>query len=210
VNEIDPANVGIYGIGIAPRTEGKNSGPEGVFFAWTGTVSDVLGENESPGVYIPNYDNAQLSDRMMDEIAGEMNTHDVSGLREDQFSDYARSQYPSALDNELEALFPLFSAADLTWEPLSEEPVVREAVDGDGQTLLLLPIYRVSSGGKDYWLFFADFTVNTIDPENLGLYAIGVAPRTASGDSPEEQALFAWADTFDVDATAPAGIFIPQ
>ena len=146
----------------------------------------------------------------MEEIAQELNTHDVSGLREHRFSEYARTQYPSALDDELEALFTLFPASDLTWEALSEEPVARETADSDDQTILLLPIYRVGSGDKDYWLFFADYTVNTIDPDNLGLYAIGVAPRTPSEDSAQERALFAWADTFDVEASTPPGILISQ
>ena len=47
-------------------------------------------------------------------------------------------------------------------------------------------------------------------PSNVGLYAIGDAPRTESGDSAAEQALFAWADSFDVDASIPPGIFMSE
>jgi hypothetical protein len=59
-------------------------------------------------------------------------------------------------------------------------------------------------------VFFAYFIENTVEPTNQGFYAIGVAPWTESGDSPAEKALFAWADTFDVDASVPPGIFISQ
>jgi len=209
VNDIDPANVGVYGIGVAPRTERASSGPEGVFFSWTGSVSD-LHDNGPPGVYIPDYDNVELSDRMMDNIAEDLDTQDDVGLRLDAFTEYAQTQYPEALDDEVDELFTLFSDGDMVWEGLAEEPEVRVAADGGNEAILLLPIYRVSSGGREYWLFFADFTVNTIDPDNLGLYAVGVAPRTESEDSPQETALFAWADSFDVDASTPTGILIAE
>jgi hypothetical protein len=68
----------------------------------------------------------------------------------------------------------------------------------------------VSSGGVDYRLFCADFRENAADHSNLGIYAIGVAPWTDSGDSAAEKALSAWADAFDVDASVPPGIFISQ
>jgi len=209
VNDQDPHNIGIYGLGVTARTETGTSGPEGDFFSWAGSVNDTHASNP-PSVYIPHFDNSQLSDDMMDRIVANLNTQDTVGLKDEDFAQYAQTQNPGALDDEIAALFALFPAGDVTWEPLSDEPLAREASDGDNETLLLLPIYQVSSGGNDYWLFFADYTVNTIHPDNLGLYAIGVAPRTTSGDSPQEQALFAWAETFDVDAATPAGIFIPE
>lgn len=70
-------------------------------------------------------------------------------------------------------------------------PTVRENTGGGEEQLLLLSRFRVSSGGVEYWLFCADFRENTLDPSNLGIYAIGAAPWTESGDSPAEQALFA-------------------
>jgi hypothetical protein len=57
-------------------------------------------------------------------------------------------------------------------------------------------------------LSFAYYPENAIDPTNLGIYAIGVAPRTESGESAAEKALFAWIDTFDVDAKVPPAVFI--
>jgi hypothetical protein len=210
INDNDPDNVGTYGIGVAPRTEMGNSGPEGMFFAWASSVRDLEGENGPPGVYIPSYDNTELSNRMMDKVVEDLNTQDVSGLRVEVFSEHAQTEHAAALDDEIDALFALFPSGDLTWQELSEPPVVREWVEGDDEAILLLPIYEVTSAGKGYWLFFADFTVNTIDATNLGLYAIGVAPRTETVDSPQEQVLFAWADTFEVDASTPPGILIAE
>jgi hypothetical protein len=210
INENDPANVGIYGMGVAPRTENLDSGPEEALMSWAGSVADLEGENGPPGVYIPSYDYIELSDLTMEKVVEDVTAQDVSGLRVEVFSEYAQTEHAAALDDEIDALYSFVSSEDLTWQLRDEPLAVREKVEGDDEAILLLPIYEVTSGGKDYWLFFADFTVNTIDPTNLGLYAVGVAARTPSGDSPEEQALFAWADTFDVDASTPPGILISQ
>lgn len=216
-NEIDPDNVGVYGMGVAPRTAGSGpavagSGPEGVFFSWTSSFKNLyeLDADVPPGVYVPNYDNTDLSNRSMADIVEDLNTQDVSGLRVEKFTERAHTEYAAELDDELEELFSLFPNGDLTYQELTDGPVVREVAEGDEETILLLPIYAIRSGGRDYWLFFADFTVNTIDPDNLGLYAVGVAPRTESGDSAQEQALFAWAESFDVEATTPPAILILQ
>ena len=216
VNENDPDNVGVYGMGVAPRTPGSapalpGSGPEGVFFSWRNSLvtSYDVASNSPPGVYIPDYDNAELADRTLAKIIEELNTQDDLGLLE-RFTERARIELAAELEGELDELFSLFPDGDVAWHELPDEPIVRERADGDDETILLLSTYRVSSGGKDYWLSFADFTVNTIDPDNLGVYAIGVAPRTESGDSAPELALFAWTNSFDVEASSPAGIFLAE
>jgi hypothetical protein len=215
VNEQDPENLGVYAIGAAPRTEtltpglrlGLSSGPEGMFFRWTGSVSGT-DPTADPGGYIPDYEYADLSDLMVkDLIDDDLNTQDHSGLR-DKFTEHAQVQFPDALVDEVDALFALFPEGGIVWEPLQEQPEARVTVDGDEETILLLPIYRITAGGEEYWFFFADYTVNTIDPQNLGIYGIGVAPHTATGDSPAEQALFEWADSFQIDTDVPPKVVI--
>ena len=51
---IDPANAGLYAVGITPWTEDVHSGPTKLFFAWAGSIGiDGDGENGYPGVYVP-------------------------------------------------------------------------------------------------------------------------------------------------------------
>jgi hypothetical protein len=208
VNDLDPENLGIYGLGAYPRTERRDSGPEGMFVEWSVTVSSTSGENGPPGIYIPDYDNVDLSELVIEEIIDDdLNIQDPVGLRE-RFTDYAQAQFPDSLDGEIDALFDLLPDGGLTWKPLTQQPAVRVLIDGDKETILLLPVYGVTADGNDYWLFFAYYTVNTIDPDNLGLYGIGVAPRTATGDSPAEQALFDLADSFEIDTEVPPQIVI--
>jgi len=215
VNEQDPENLGVYAIGATPRTEtltpglrlGLSSGPERMFFRWAGSVSGT-DPTAPPGGYFPDYDYADLSDLMVkDLIDDDLNIQDHSGLR-DKFTEYAQVQFPDALVDDVDALFALLPEGDIVWESLQEEPEARVAVDGEEETILLLPIYRITAGGEDYWFFFADYTVNTIDPQNLGLYGIGVAPRTSTRDSPAEQALFEWADSFQIDTDVPPKVVI--
>ena len=161
-----------------------------------------------PGVYV-GYDNDEMSQHMMTQIVDWVNLQSDLGLA-DKFSDYARTEYATAIDDELTALVALFPEGDLVWEDLEPAPTVRESTDSGAGTTLLVSTYRVSSGTGDFWFSFAYFTENAIDPSNIGIYAIGVAPRTEAGDSPAEQALFAWADSFDVDASVPPGIFVSQ
>jgi hypothetical protein len=45
------------------------------------------------------------------------------------------------------------------------------------QTVLLFGNYKVSANGKNYDLDFADHAVNEVDdPDNVGIYTLGVAP----------------------------------
>ena len=125
------------------------------------------------------------------------------------FSDYARAKYPNAIDDEhLDPLYTVFPDGDATPHDAEQtEPVIREHTENGEKQTLMLSTHRVSSSTGDYWVFFAYFIENTVEPTNQGFYAIGVAPWTESRDSPAEQALFAWADSFDVAASVPPGVF---
>lgn len=209
VNEIDPDNVGIYKLGATPRTERRDSGPEEMFFEWMGTVPRPEDNPPPPpGVYVPHYDNIDLSEKAIEEvITDDLNIQDSLGLRE-RFTNYAQAQFPEALDDEIDALYDVLPVGDIAWEPLTREPDVRVEVDGEEETILLLPVYRITAGGQVFWLFVAYYTVNTIDPDNLGLYGIGVAPRTATGDSAAEQALFNLVDSFEIDTEIPPQVVV--
>jgi hypothetical protein len=203
----NPGNVGIYGLGIMPLTEDYEVGPAELFYHWAGAIQpDLSDEDGYPGVYV-GYDNTVMSRYTMSSIVEELNTPDDVGLRE-RFSEYA--QRDSKLKDEVDALFALFPDANVRWHDPDTVPVAREKTDNGQRTLMLLTTYRVSAGSHNYWLFYADFRENPADPTNLGIYAIGLAPRTTSENSAAEKAFFAWADTFDVDASVPPGIFISQ
>jgi hypothetical protein len=207
---IDPENVGIYGLGVTPWTDDIYSGPADAFWYWASKIHyDESDPDGYPGVYV-GYDNSELSLHRLPEIVEELNTQDHLGL-EERFTAYAQAEHGAELKDGIDKLYALLPGDEVAWQKDQQAaPIAREKTDSGGTTLLLLSTYRVSSGGVDYRLFCADFRENAADHSNLGIYAIGVAPWTDSGDSAAEKALSAWADAFDVDASVPPGIFISQ
>jgi hypothetical protein len=205
----DPTNVGLYGLGVTPWAEDRRGGASGEFSSWAGAMTvDETNEYGYPGIYVPpDINHVALQD--VDGIITVLNRWDADRLRGD-FSYYAQAEYPTELE-KVDDLFTLFSERDVVRrDDPPPAPVVRENTDDGQKQSLLLSKHRVSAGGEDYWLFFADFTENTVNPDNVWFYAIGVAPWTESGDSPAEKALFSWADSFDVEASVPPGVFISK
>jgi hypothetical protein len=210
VNEIsDPDNVGIYGLGIAPWTDNLDLGPTDTFLYWTSKIKYDESDPEGyPGVYV-GYDNTQLSLHKMADIVQKVMMQDDVGLTQ-KFTEAAQADHAADITAGIDKLFALFPKGDITWQTKDPQPapVVREQGDKGSETTLLLSTYQVSSGAAKYWLTFAYFPQNVFNPNNAGIYAIGAAARTASGDTPAEKALFAWTDSFDINATVPPGVFI--
>lgn len=205
-NENDPENVGIYALGAVLQTDARDSGPEAAFFSWTGLVDVDARSGGPPGIFIG--DDGQLSHDRMAQIIAALNSHDAAALK-GMFTRYAVEEHSTDLDDGLDDLFSYFPEGDVSWQESQGGSAIYKRVDGDARTVLLPSFYRVSSGGVDYRLFFADFTENTIDPDIVGLYAIGVVPAAEWRNSEPEAELYPWTGTFDLDASGHPGIFIP-
>ena len=98
----------------------------------------------------------------------------------------------------------------LTWE---RDRVASTVNTVGGTTELLDALYKVSVDGNDYWLVFKDFTENAHDPENVGLYGVGVAPWSESPQSGPSGLLLAWAGSIQIDGTGQngyPGIYVPE
>lgn len=144
------------------------------------------------------------------QIADAVNSKDAAALL-GVFTEYALAEHSAEIDAGVERLLALFPDGDLVSQEERHIPAVEyRRIDDDHRTILSGSLYRVRSGGNYYHLFFADLTVNMIDPENVGVYALGVAPRTESSWSGPERAFYSWMDQFDIDPSAPPGIYIPE
>jgi hypothetical protein len=206
----NPDRVGVYAIGVTPLLNDLNSGPESLFHAWAGSIKlDESGEMGYAGVYIPDYDSPEVSDYAMKRIVQTLDGGD-RGYFAERFSLQVRAALGATLTDDVDALFAFLPEGEIAWEPIHDGPVARSGPDGAGETVLLLSRYPVSSHGQDFWVAFAYFPVNESDPRLEGIYALGIARRTGSADSLQEEALFAWIDAFDVTASTPPGIFIAE
>jgi hypothetical protein len=79
----------------------------------------------------------------------------------------------------------------------------------------IYPQYLVSADGKKYDLFFVLFSVNSFDPDNVGIYALGITPHSADHFSASgvPKPFYAWSGAFDngnyTDPGTP-GVYVPQ
>jgi hypothetical protein len=73
--------------------------------------------------------------------------------------------------------------------------------------------YRLTIDGEDYRLFFADFTVNDlVDPDNVGIYAMGLTPWTGDNVTGGSKAFSEWAGAIHYDGTHAKGypgVYVP-
>lgn len=205
-NENDPKNVGIYLMGAVLKTASEDSGPEAAFDTWARTVDVEARHGGPPGIFIP--DDGQLTHQTMARIMTALNNHDAAALK-GMFTESARTKHSAYIDNGLKQLFSYFPHGDIVWDQDHGGSGVDRRIKGDKKTVFLPSFYRITSGGVDYRFFFADFAENTIDPTEVGIYAMGVVPTAAARQDVPEAELYPWAKSFDVAASGPPGIFVP-
>ena len=204
-NTIDPNNVGLYVLGAVLDTEAGDSGPELAFNSWGQRVDVEAGS--PPGIFVA--DNGQLSRDRMAHIVDALNSHNAAALK-GMFTESARANYSAEIDKGLNYLLLLFPNGDIVWQPdQGGSAIYKRDIDGK-RTVLLPTFYTVSSGGVNYRFFFADFTENTIDPSNVGIYAIGAVPAAKMWLDEPEKPIYPWSSSFDLNASTPPGIYIPQ
>lgn len=208
VNDVEnPANVGVYALGVTPWTEARSDAEIG-FLAWSNGIrltSD--GEYGYPGIYVPRdglvYPSDQADERM-EQITAALNSHDPAALTA-MFSAPAL-QKASAFESRLASLFDLFADGGVTWE----QYVVNDTGDETGKAIkLLTSYYTLSAHGQDYNFFFAEFVVDQKDPDNLGLASLAVTPLTEFGAPDQDQEFIDWTQSWDDDAGGFTGIYVP-
>ncbi|HTL40766.1 MAG TPA: DUF5104 domain-containing protein [Pseudolysinimonas sp.] len=154
-------------------------------------------------------DNAQ-ADAQMERVAAALDNGDREALTA-LFSTTALRE-ATDLDERLDHLLSLFPQGDLTWTRNTSVGAESEN-DYEAKTELLYAFYKVTADGKDYRLFFADFTVNDlVDPDNVGIYALGVIPWTDDVHSDVAEPFFIWANSIHIRQNGPAaypGIYMP-
>jgi Domain of unknown function (DUF5104) len=159
-------------------------------------------------------DPTKQADVEMGRIADAVNHHDATALKK-LFSNAARAK-AIGLDSGVKALLSAFPSGITSWKQTEDSPGENIETDFGKETLLLSGYIKVQANGKEYELNFLDYAVNQIDdPNNVGLYAIGVAPYTTDPytSSGAKKPLEAWDSQFgekDHQATGDPGVFISQ
>jgi hypothetical protein len=161
-----------------------------------------------PGVYLDG-DNAQ-ADAQMETIAAAVKDLDPAALKA-LFTKRALDEAVD-LDAGLDYFLSFFPDGEFTWK---RDAIGSEAeTDGFGATTEMLRAnYRLTIDGEDYRLFFADFTVNDlVDPDNVGIYAMGLTPWTGDNVTGGSKAFSEWAGAIHYDGTHAKGypgVYVP-
>jgi hypothetical protein len=150
------------------------------------------------------------------QIVEAVNHHDAAALKA-MFSTRALDE-AADIDARLGYLLSLFPDGGLTSNWGVGPAAERQYKDGMVTEVLLVE-YNVSAGGRDYSLFFADFTANElIDPDNVGLYALGVTPwpddhHSWIVEAPSVDPFFIWAESIHADESDKngyPGVYVPE
>lgn len=158
-------------------------------------------------------DSKQQSDVAMQHIADAVKNHDAAALKK-LFSPVAREK-ATDLDSGVKYFLSLFPSCRMTWK---SEGTGSGGINEYGKkTVELFANYEVFADGRKYDLYFADFTVNQVeDPNNIGLYALAVAPHNAepyTKPTASSKAFNAWAGQFENvngKTTGNPGVYVPQ
>lgn len=207
VNAIDPDNVGIYRMGAFLRTDSQDSGLELAYRSWAGSIDTDVRTGGPPGVFVG--DSGGFSRDRVAQIVGALNAHDAAALQ-GMFTEYARAEYSAEIEDGLDYLLSLFPDGNVVVQEGQSGSAVHERIDGDKRTLMLASFYTLNSAGLDYRLFFSDFAENTIAPDNVGIYAIGVVPIAKTITDMPEWELYRWTNEFYIGASTPPEVFIPD
>jgi hypothetical protein len=159
-------------------------------------------------------DPKKMADVEMGRIADAVDHQNPASLKK-LFSKSARAK-AIGLDSGLKAFLSAFPSGFTSWKQIDGSPGENIDTDYGKETLFLGGDCKVHANGKVYELYFAYYPVNQIDdPNNVGLYAIGVAPYSADPytSSGAKKPLHAWASQFHLTAAKDAGdpgVFISQ
>jgi hypothetical protein len=145
----------------------------------------------------------QQADAAMHHIADALKDHDAAALKK-LFSTTAREK-ATDLDGGVKYLFSVFPSGLKTWTIEDGAPGSAEEQSGGKQTEELFATYKGSADGKEYDLYFTDFTVNQTN--DIGIYSLGVVPHNPNGDftaSGKRTPFGAWKATFT------PGVYVPK
>jgi len=157
------------------------------------------------------HDEDEKATAQMQRIADAVKDHDATALKS-LFSSRAREKAVD-LDNGLEYFLSVFPSGKMSWKLYSFDSSTSTGFLKETEETFSL--YKVSAEGKKYYLFIADYPVNQVDdPQNVGIYALGVTPYTTQVKNPDgtDKPFFSWEGSFRVNPPAPSGdpgIYVP-
>lgn len=125
-----------------------------------------------------NMQEEQKADERILQIVSAIKADDESALK----SLFSRKAIDEAddFDGELDSLFDFIQGDISSWE--RSDWSSDETVRNGGTSLMLRSDYKVVTDVEEYSFFLIDYTVDTIDPNNEGVYMLEVSKLSYSGE----------------------------
>lgn len=120
----------------------------------------------------------QKADERMAQIVSAIEANDKESLKS-LFSQKAIDEADD-LDGELDALFDFIQGDISSWERSTWSS--GEKIEYGKRSLMLRPDYKVVTNVEEYSFFLIDYVIDTVDPNNEGIYMLEVSRLSYSGE----------------------------
>lgn len=114
------------------------------------------------------------SNNTFEEVLNSISEEDKEALK-DVFSDYVLEDVDN-MDEDIDYLFELLRGNVINWE-IRTGPQVSETNDHGKKTKELKTWYEVETDENNFVVFILEYTVDTEQPENIGIYSLRVVKK---------------------------------
>lgn len=140
-----------------------------IFFLIMVAMILFLSSCSAVGRFAPN--NGRDADNRMEQLLGAIENQNKDTLRA-AFSNLALSESED-FDSQVKRLFEFFQGTVVSWARDGEPPAGGEVSFGR-RTRQIRAWFEVNTTIENYLIFLIDYTVDTINPENAGLYMLKI------------------------------------
>lgn len=110
------------------------------------------------------------ADARLEQAIEAIKNKDKEALRT-MFSKQAQNNAES-LDERMDYLFNLFEGEVKSYNNINGAPTIHETIDNGHKTKRVKSYYYVDTNKQKYFFYLSEYTVDTDNPENVGLYTL--------------------------------------
>lgn len=123
-------------------------------------------------------DEGVMADERMEEIIAVLKEKNMESLKS-LFSAKAISEAPN-FENDFDRFFQFFQGTIETWERNSLS--ASRSIEYGKQSLMIRYGILISTDIDDYLLFVIDYNIDTVNPDNEGVYMLEISKQSYDGE----------------------------
>ena len=130
------------------------------------------------GGYAVRIDEGKMADDRIEQIVAALKENNIESLKS-LFSAKAISEAEN-FENDFDRLFQFFQGTIETWE--RDSLAADRSIDYGKQSLMIRYGILISTDIEDYSLFIIDYNIDTINPDNEGIYMLEIWKQSYDGE----------------------------